>query len=993
MTEQTTLLTRGLRQDRKPRGLPPSAVPANAPRIAGGRAVPLAVLQGSLDRAERDGTVEGWCWSPTDPGAHRTVAVWIDQREVARARCDNRRDDLRAAGIGDGDHGFLVCLAAGDMAPGATVSLALHDAETGQRVGGPRQVTWPTHRAELLAWPVAHVAPTAIGPLRGTLDRVTRDGWVSGWTWDPTQPETRVALDILVDGDVVGTTVAAGFRADLQAAGIGDGAHGFSFALPYDVLAARGTLRVAVRERCADGSPGRPLDAPVELRIGRLAAAEQRVQDVERQVRLLRGQLDALTREAVERPQSDQRAAQLLFGTVAGFFRELADGTAPAQRGFGAAPFAGGGLRGAIDDITTRLSPLTLRVAERPVANVCIPATASVEAVHRCLMALHEAGIDALADVTLLEPPDADPRVALLPSIVRNLNFVHLAPGTNLVAGCDEAARSGRGAYAAFLSPDCLPMRGWLSEMIDTFGREPAAAVVGAVVARADGLLQHAGFEFAFGGLLRDPGQFAEADRPEYRFLRQVDAVAGLAFAVERKRFVAGGGFSRQYATLTGAVVDFCARLRRGGGVTLLQPAAGATWADTADTDSGRTLPDLSLPDEEARRLRLAVLAAPELAEPDHVGHALVVDDEIPRPDRDAGSIVTMEQLRVLRSLGWRVTFAPASGGAVSAQARLRLEREGFEVATPPHWPSVTHYLREHGASLDLVQIYRHANATVLTERVREFAPTAKLVFAPADLHHVRELREAALTGRDRARADATRVQELACVRGADATLVHSDHEVDVLAAEFSIDADRLLLLRWIVRPVAAPAAFAARDGIAFVANFGHPPNLDAMLWFCAEVMPELRRIRPGIVLHIVGADPPPSIRALAAEDVRVRGWLADLDGLLGQVRLTVAPLRYGAGFKGKVATSLAHGVPAVVTPSAAEGMGLADGDGVVVVPAEAGAFAAAVALAHDDAEAWSALSSKALERVVALYGPAAGRRTYAGLLGRLNLPARLEPG
>jgi len=950
------------------------AVTRSRPSVA----APATLLQGSFDRAEADGTLEGWCWSPAEPLRHRTVAVSMDGREIVRVRCDGERDDLRTAKIGSGDHAFVVCLDAADMVPGASVALALRDVETGEPIGDAQHVTWP----------LAAPSPATRAALQGTLDRVTRDGWVSGWTWDPTTPEHRIELEILVDGEVVGETVAAGFRADLQAAGIGDGAHGFSFALPYDVLASRGTLRIAVRERDGAAGPGRLLDAPVELRIGRLATAEQRVLDVERQVRLLRGQLDALTREAVERPHADQRAAQLLFGTVAGFFRELADGVAPAQRGYGVGPFGGGGLRGAIDDLAARLSPLTLRLAERPVATVCVPAIASAEAVHRCLVALHEAGIDAIADIVLLEPPDSDPRVALLPSIVRNLGFVHLAPGVGLVAGCDDVAHSGRGAYAAFLSPDCLPTRSWLTELVDTFGSEPMAAVVGGVVARADGLLQHAGFEIAQGGMLRDPGQFAEADQPAFRYLRAVDAVAGLGFAVERRRYLAAGGMSRHYATLTGGLVDLCVRLRAGGELTFVQPTAIATWADTADTDPARTLPDLSAPNEESRRLRLTLLAIPERAS-DFVGHALVIDDEVPRPDRDAGSIMTLEQLRLLRSLGWRVTFAPASGAAVPAPTRRRLEREGIEVAVPPHWTSVTHYLREQGADLDLVHIYRHANATVLGERVREFAPRAKLVFAPADLHFVREEREAALTGRDPALVEATRTQELAGVRGADATLVHSDHELDLLAAEPSIDAERLLLLRWIVRPIAAPPPFAGRDGIAFAANFGHPPNLDAMVWFCAEVMPELRRLRPGIVLHIVGADPPPAIRALARDDIRVRGWIADLPGLLGQMRLTVAPLRYGAGFKGKVATSLAYGVPAVITPSAAEGMGLADGDGVVIA-ADPAAFALAVATVHDDAAVWAALSGRALDRVAMLYSPAAARATYAGLLTRLNLPARV---
>ena len=183
-------------------------------------APPAAPLQGSFDHAQPDGTLEGWCWSPAEPLRHRTVAVSMDGREIVRVRCDGERADLRHAKIGSGDHAFVVCLDAADMVPGATVSLALRDVETGQPIGNAQQVTWP------LDAPVAP-PPATRAPLQGTLDRVTRDGWVSGWTWDPTTPDDRIELEILVDDEVVGETVAAGFRADLQAAGIGDGAHGF----------------------------------------------------------------------------------------------------------------------------------------------------------------------------------------------------------------------------------------------------------------------------------------------------------------------------------------------------------------------------------------------------------------------------------------------------------------------------------------------------------------------------------------------------------------------------------------------------------------------------------------------------------------------------------------------------------------------------------------------------------------------------------------------
>ena len=200
---------------------------------------------------------------------------------------------------------------------------------------------------------------------------MTRDGWVSGWCFDPAQPAARIELDVLVDEEVVGSTLAANWRADLQPAGIGDGSHGFSYALPYEVLAKKGTLRIRVQET----GGGRAVADPVVLRIGRQAQAEQRLGELERQVRLLRGRVDELLREAGDRPMAEERAARALFSTVAGFFQELADGSEEAARGFG----LGRGLQATFDALSASLPPLALDAPPgRPQALLLLPAIAPV---------------------------------------------------------------------------------------------------------------------------------------------------------------------------------------------------------------------------------------------------------------------------------------------------------------------------------------------------------------------------------------------------------------------------------------------------------------------------------------------------------------------------------------------------------------------------------------------------------------------------------------
>lgn len=311
---------------------------------------------------------------------------------------------------------------------------------------------------------------------------------------------------------------------------------------------------------------------------------------------------------------------------------------------------------------------------------------------------------------------------------------------------------------------------------------------------------------------------------------------------------------------------------------------------------------------------------------------ALFVDDRVPNPDRDAGSTIARAYIRVLQELGWRVVFV---AGSDSDAAPDDLARAEFSLA----W------------------ITRHANFSRFAPLLRQYAPDVPLLFAPADLHFVRQTREAALCGLDGGRAEASRAAELSCARAADATLLLSTAERDVLLQE-GIDGARLHVLPWIADPAPPAPGFAGRDGALFVGGFAHRPNLDAVLWYAREIQPRLRALRPGIALHVVGTDPPPDVRAVAGPELVVHGWVPDLSRLIRSVRLTVAPLRYGAGFKGKVATSLAHGLPLVATSIATEGTELSEGDGLIEADTPE-AFAAGIARLHDDAALWQHLAAR----------------------------------
>jgi len=171
-----------------------------------------------------------------------------------------------------------------------------------------------------------------------------------------------------------------------------------------------------------------------------------------------------------------------------------------------------------------------------------------------------------------------------------------------------------------------------------------------------------------------------------------------------------------------------------------------------------------------------------------------------------------------------------------------------------------------------------------------------------------------------------------------------------------------------------------------FIGGYQHPPNVDAVLYFENEIFPLIRQHIPGVKFYIIGSRPPTELEQLAGHDITVTGYVEDLTELMEGCRLSVVPLRYGAGIKGKVGFSLSHGVPCVVSPAGAEAMDLESGRETLIAESPRD-FAAAVIRLYQDKELWETLSQNGIDYVRRHYSFAAGRCRVAEILGKIGVP------
>jgi glycosyltransferase involved in cell wall biosynthesis len=286
----------------------------------------------------------------------------------------------------------------------------------------------------------------------------------------------------------------------------------------------------------------------------------------------------------------------------------------------------------------------------------------------------------------------------------------------------------------------------------------------------------------------------------------------------------------------------------------------------------------------------------------------------------------------------------------------------GVECIYAPYYRSVGEYLAERGDMFEHVVLVRIPVAEMVIEDVKAYAPSASKIFYTVDLHGLRELREAQLKN-DPVKMEAARNTlqgELRVVAEADTSIVLSRHEADLLQERGHDNVAILPLIRSV--PGCGPLGFDDRRDVVFIGGFQHTPNVDAARWLLDEIWPAVRRLVANrglqpITLKIAGSKMPDWLADWKADDVVAVGFVEDLDALFDTARLSVAPLRYGAGLKGKLATSLGYGVPTVGTDISFEGMPQEGLDLIRVSENSAEGLAKAIIDLYFNEERWATIS------------------------------------
>ena len=614
-------------------------------------------------------------------------------------------------------------------------------------------------------------------------------------------------------------------------------------------------------------------------------------------------------------------------------------------------------------------------------ASIIIPVFNKAEFTFQCIRSLIDQINFADTQVIVINNASTDETKKLLSYFSGFVDVIENNANLGFVDACNQAAAQSKGRFLVFLNNDTIVLPGWLDALIETIERDERIGVVGSLLLYPDGKVQEGGSIVWNTGDACHYGWGASPDDHRLTFARDVDYCSGASLLIRKSLFDQLGGFDGRYAPAYYEDVDLCFGARSLGYRVVYQPASrvihyeGITAGRNIESQTKRYQPinrnkffekwkevlNGEHFDNAKQNIEQAAHRTPKVA-------VIVFDDRIPTPDLDAGSARMLLILQLLARY-YRTVFVYQREPS-SPHYEEALWKEGIQTLELIHYSRLLKNQKFQTAIISRPDLARS-----LLKPLRRKAPEMKIIFDTVDAHYRRLERQYQLTGDSsvKRKAEHYRKIELELVRECDMLWCTSIEDEKALTV--NVPGKAVAIIPTIHPPHTRGRVFADREGLLFIGNFNHTPNQDAVEFFVEKVMPLIRTQMPGVRFNVVGSNAPPKFDEYSSEVVSFHGYVPDIEPLFTSSRVFVAPLRFGAGVKGKIGDALSFGLPVVTTDIGAEGMDL-ENENQALIANDAEEFAAAVVKVYRESDLWQRLSDNGYEHIRKHFSPAAVEQT-----------------
>ena len=633
-------------------------------------------------------------------------------------------------------------------------------------------------------------------------------------------------------------------------------------------------------------------------------------------------------------------------------------------------------------DCMSEVEKLVLPCSETPLVSVVIPVYNKIDYTYRCLQSLAKQLDPTLAiEIMVVNDCSTDETEAILQH-VEGLILITNEKNSGFICSCNNGAAQAKGKYIYLLNNDTEIRPGSIEELVAVLDADETVGAVGSKLVYPNGQLQEAGGVIWNTAEGWNYGRMQNPFDPQYNYLRPADYCSAASLLVRRWAFEALDGFEKAFIPAYYEDTDLCFGIRNILNLKVVcQPKSEIIHYEGISSGTSTTSGvkryqvinhakfqekwQIALADHFPNQgAELIARASRRLAGKQTI---LIINPYPLCHDKESGARRLFELVKIFNQLDCHVIFAPENGYKEEPYTS-QLQNLGVEVlyTQDGYGVPVVEQIVDRLGIIDIAWICFPDLTQKYLPIFREYSHI-KVIYDTIDLHYLRLKRawEMLPIPRDVQKArewSQMRTLELEMAKQADLTLTVTAVEQDLLQKQA---VPNVAVVPNIHRPYRGEKpGFAERVGLLFIGGYNHPPNVDGVIWLCETIMPYVWQQLPDISVTLLGSNPPASVKQLAEQDQRITvpGFIEDVTLYFLSHRLFVAPLRYGAGMKGKVGQSLEYGLPLVSTTVGVEGMGLSEDHVLVADTTED--FAYQILRLYADQELWERLAANSFSGI-----------------------------
>ena len=504
----------------------------------------------------------------------------------------------------------------------------------------------------------------------------------------------------------------------------------------------------------------------------------------------------------------------------------------------------------------------------------------------------------------------------------------------NFLKNFNNAVKISKGKYIFFLNDNTKVYKNWLSFLLNLIEKNEKIGIVGSKLIYPNGTL------FEAGGIVWNDGEYTNfgkgenANMPEYNYIKEVDFVSGVSFIIKKSVWTKIGGFDEKFIKMYYGDIDLSFNLRKFGFKILYHPQSLVEYYG----ENYRRINNLSIKEKD-NKIKFKEKWKDELKNQfnhDNIFMArdrsinksriLVFDRYVPNFDKDAGGRFCFMYLNLFKEIGLQITFLGDNPEIIEPYTRI-LQQKGIEVLYGKAYEEkkLIIWLKNNLKYFDYIYLQRPDVTIKYITIVKKYS-FAKIFYFAHDLHYIRFEREFNIT-HNKMKLQISKFMrkiERKIFNMVDVIHIVGNYEFNILKEEYKNKIIRNIpLYIYEKHPENIEKDFSKRKNLLFVGGFDHSPNVDAILWFTKEIYPNVIKLFPNIILNIVSSKVPSIILNLQSKNIKILGYMTDekLHEIYQKCRIAIAPLRFGAGIKGKIIEAAYNQIPMVTTTIGGEGI------------------------------------------------------------------------